>query len=296
VKSTVEVRVRRRSMMMARFVSCAIKAIVIILVCAVVMVFTPRSAEARMAFCPTDAAQSGTDDCGARLPFGISANYMYIDERLKIVDFSAVVNGVPIPSGLVQFESLVHRTQTQNAKIDYQPFPFLDLYVIGGHVSGRAKNLDLTLSPMLPMQGLFTPGMHVDYRGGVYGGGGTLTGGVGSVFLSYDVNYTWTDIDALDNNARTLVQSGRLHWCFNPAEDIRASLYGGTMYARIKASQRGSIHVDGNVIDFTLKARQAYPWNALAGMQLEFLPHWDLTLEGGFMGRRQALASLAYRF
>jgi hypothetical protein len=243
-----------------------------------------------------DSRISCADGCSAPLPFGISANFMYISERLKIIDHSLSVNGMPIPSELVQFDSLVHRTLTESGRLDFQPFPFLDLYGLAGHVTGTAKKFKLSLSPMLPFQGLIEPGFTADYRGSVYGGGGTAQAGYGPIFLSYDINYTWTNLDVLDSWVRTLIQSARIHYCFMPTDGLRMSLYGGAMYARVLAHQMGTIDLNGNQVEFSIKARQAYAWNGLAGMQVELMPHWDLTMEGGLPGRRQFLVSLGFRF
>jgi hypothetical protein len=113
--------------------------------------------------------------------------------------------------------------------------------------------------------------------------------------LTYDVNYTWTNIDALTSNVKTLDQTVRLRCRFH-AWSYEAYVYGGASYQRVKATQWGSMDLNGVPVDFSLRAREAYPWNGIAGAQLDVTPHWGMTLEGGFSGRRQFLASLDYRF
>ena len=223
------------------------------------------------------------------LPYGISVQYLYVTEKLSIRDFELSVNGQKIPPSLANLKSLNQLTQTVTFRADAWLLPFLNLYGIGGYVTGTATNLNLSLFAPFSVPGKFP------YHGSVYGVGSTLAGGYGPVFLNYDVNYTWTNVNMLDTSVETLVQGIRGGY----RGDVfgrTVSLYGGGFWEGIRETQRGTTTFDGMRIGYSLKARATYPWNPLVGTQVEFGPHENLKIEGGFGGRKQIMTSLGYRF
>jgi hypothetical protein len=240
------------------------------------------------------------------LPYGISVNYIYVTEKLDVDNLNLIVNGQSIPSSLVDLKSLEQHTNVETVRVDLWVLSFLDLYGIGGLVNGDAKKLDFSidqaqvaalppsLQALLPLS-LLAPGFSVDYRGNVFGGGATLGGEYGPFLFSYDANYTWTTVDQLDTRVKSIVQGVRVRYRIE-AFHSRFSIYTGASNEDIKARQKGSINLGGAHIEYSLRATAANPWNALAGGQVEFTPHWNLTVEGGFIGRKQFLSSLAYRF
>jgi len=225
------------------------------------------------------------------LPYGVSVQYLYVTEKLSIRDFALSVNGQKIPSSLVKLTSLKQRTQTVTARIDAWLLPFLNLYCIGGYVTGTASNLKLDSSIVIP----FAVPSNVDYRGSVFGGGTTLAGGYGPFFLNYDVNYTWTQVDMLDTSVQTLVQGIRAGYQ-RKVGGCKVSLYGGGLWEGIRESQRGSTTMGGMNLKYSLEARATYPWNPLVGTQVEFGSHGNLKIEGGFGGRKLITTSLGIRF
>jgi len=224
------------------------------------------------------------------LPYGVSVQYLYVTEKLSIRDFGISVNGQKIPSSLVKLTSLKQRTQAVTGRIDAWLLPFLNLYCIGGYVTGTASNLKLE-GMVIP----FEVPSKVDYRGSVFGAGTTLAGGYGPFLLNYDVNYTWTQVDMLDTSVQTLVQGIRAGYRRKIC-DSQVSLYGGALWEGIQESQRGSTTMGGMNLKYSLKARATYPWNPLVGTQVEFGSHGNLKIEGGFGGRKQIMTSLGIRF
>jgi len=71
--------------------------------------------------------------------------------------------------------SLRQRTQTVTARIDAWLLPFLNLYCIGGYVTGTASNLKLDSSIVIP----FAVPSSIDYHGSVFGGVQPLPGDMG---------------------------------------------------------------------------------------------------------------------
>ncbi|MGD0211060.1 MAG: hypothetical protein ABSC14_08770 [Desulfomonilia bacterium] len=240
------------------------------------------------------------------LPYGLSVNYTYVSEDLDIRKFDLQVDGQRLPSSLVSLDSLHQRTQAETVRIDAWLMSFLDLYGIGGFVNGTAKHLDININQaqfaslppsfqkLLP-QDILSPGFSIDYHGTVYGFGGMLGGGYGPFFYSYDVNYTWTNINRLKTSVDTLIQEIRVQYKMD-AFGNKVSVYTGASNEDIKARQSGTYDLNGTHLEFSLEARSAHPWNALIGTEVEFTPHWNLTLEDGFSGRNQITSSLGYRF
>lgn len=250
------------------------------------------------------------------LPYGLSVNYTYVSEDLDISKFNLQVNGNPVPSGLVSLDSLHQRTQAETVRVDAWLLSFLDLYGVGGFVNGTANNLDINIANQAQiasnpsyqqfLQNLPT-GMlsalssdlsslsSIDYHGTVYGFGAMFGGGYGHFFYSYDVNFTWTNINRLQTSVNSLIQEFRIRYKMDAFEN-KVSVYTGASNEDIKARQSGTYNLNGTHLEYSLEARSAYPWNALIGTEVEFTPHWNLVIQDGFSGRNQITSSLGYRF
>ena len=245
------------------------------------------------------------------LPYGLSVNYTYVSEDLDISKFNLQVNGNPVPSGLVSLDSLHQRTQAETVRVDAWLMSFLDLYGVGGFVNGTANNLDININASNPSYQQFLQNLptgmlsalssdlsslsSIDYHGTVYGFGALFGGGYGHFFYSYDVNFTWTNINRLQTSVNSLIQTFRIRYKMDAFEN-KVSVYTGASNEDIKARQSGTYNLNGTHLEYSLEARSAYPWNAIAGTQVEFTPHWNLTIEDGFSGRNQITSSLGYRF
>ena len=242
------------------------------------------------------------------LPYGLSVNYTYLSEDLSIRNFDVRVNGNPVPSSLVSLTKLQQRTQAETFRADAWLLSFLDLYGIGGFVNGTANDFHINLnqaqiasnpSYLILLQNLppdlLSSGLSVDYHGTVYGFGAMLGGGYGPFFYSYDVNYTWTNVNRLKTSVDTLIQEVRIRYKMD-ALGNKVSIFTGASNEDIKARQSGTYSLSGTNLEYSLEARSEHPWNALIGSELEFTPHWNLTLQDGFSGRTQITSSLGYRF
>jgi hypothetical protein len=135
----------------------------------------------------------------------------------------------------------------------------------------------------------------IDYHGTVYGFGGMLGGGYGPFFYSYDVNFTWTNVNRLQTSVDTLIQKVRVQYKTDAFGD-KVFVYTGASNEEIKARQSGTYNLGGTNLEYSLEARSDRPWNALIGAGVDFTKHWNLTIEDGFSGRTQITSSLGYRF
>lgn len=250
------------------------------------------------------------------LPYGLSVNYTYLSENLDIRKFNVQIDGNPVPTGLVSLDKLQQRTDAVTFRVDAWLMSFLDLYGIGGFVNGTANKFDINManqeqiasnpSYLKYIENLPT-GMlsalssdlsslsSIDYHGTVYGFGGMLGGGYGPFFYSYDVNFTWTNVNRLQTSVDTLIQKVRVQYKTDAFGD-KVFVYTGASNEEIKARQSGTYNLGGTNLEYSLEARSDRPWNALIGAGVDFTKHWNLTIEDGFSGRTQITSSLGYRF
>ncbi len=239
------------------------------------------------------------------LPYGLSVNYTYVSENLDIRKFNLKSNNEQLSPILpnVSLDRLHQRTQAETVRVDAWLMSFLDLYGIGGFVNGTANNFDININNknQIPTsylnlaQNYLDMLSSIDYHGTVYGFGAMFGGGYGPFFYSYDVNYTWTNINRLQTSVDTLIQKVRIQYKTDAFEN-KVFVYTGASNEDIKARQSGTYNLGGTNLEYSLEARSDHPWNALIGAGVEFTKHWNLTLEDGFSGRTQITSSLGYRF
>ncbi len=184
------------------------------------------------------------------------------------------------PNSIAAIENDVHSYTT---RLDYWLFPFLNVYGILGHVEG---GVDVTLNP--PIAQTF----NFDYHGVVYGAGAVAAIGWHDFFLSTDVSYTVTD----------LADGGSINtWVASPKLGIkkgRLTAWVGATYQATSHEQAGTFILPpaGIGIGYNAVLSDANNWNATTGVRWEFNDLWNLTVEGGFGDRHQALVSLGRRF
>ncbi|MDR9829668.1 hypothetical protein RCJ22_29195 [Vibrio sp. FNV 38] len=200
-------------------------------------------------------------------------------------------------------------------------FPFLNVYGILGYTKGESKAKINSLScdhsavsgidnqilcgavnavgGVLPDNAMFT----LDMEGGTYGLGTTLAGGVGDWFALLDMNYTYTDINAIDGNIKTFVAAPRIghRWQYDGGRELR--VFVGAMYQDVQQYLSGDIgdlipELAGIIGDggFEVKQSADEKWNGTAGFQYAFNRDWDVLFEAGFGSRETLFFALGRRF
>jgi len=114
---------------------------------------------------------SESDRAELPLPIGLSFDYFDTTETMLLRNASVSINGQPIPSGMLNLESLVTVSFDHSVRADVWLLPFLNLYLAGGTFSGTAKNINASITGMpLPIP------PEVPYSGTTRGLGATLAG------------------------------------------------------------------------------------------------------------------------
>jgi hypothetical protein len=256
-------------------------------------------------FLPIGAEKAREHGYGLPLPFGVGVNFMNIWQDYDIKSIDLTLQGpVPIPIEGVQVSTASGTAMSVDGRIDAWVFPFLNVYGVAGYTRGDSTAQALVPASSLGMFGItndlrfpFT----LDYEGVTYGGGLTLVGGYKEFFASMDYNYTVTQLNVADSLITANVFTTRLGWNGQIGR-FQGAAWLGSMYQGIAQKFRGDLDVALPPLPGTLPVQYAVdqeatdPWNMLAGVQWHISKHFDLAVEGGFIGRRQILASMTCRF
>ena len=117
-------------------------------------------------------------------------------------------------------------------------------------------------------------------------------------------NYTYTDIDLVDGDIKTLTISPRVGVRVDRSF-IKGSfaLWIGAMYMDYKQTVTDSVNLnelDSRLpsvdLDFEIDIKNEERWNFLMGGQWEITKRWLITAEGGVGNRRQIVLGASFRF
>ncbi len=184
-------------------------------------------------------------------PWGISAVYFTQRQQIAITSTQIGVNGsekVDL-SDFIKFGPVIAQTNAYTVRPDLWVLPFLNVYgVFGG---GTTQTDVLLVEPAI-----FQTTQRFNVRSA--GVGATLAGGLGGVFIVWDNNINWADVDALVEPVPAFNSSVRVgHNFVDPRHaDRNLSIWAGTFYQKINNDTKGSIGVnevfpgfgEGNVI------------------------------------------------
>jgi hypothetical protein len=246
------------------------------------------------------------------LPFGVGANFIYMEQGIDIRNLKVDIDGRNIDVGGVSFSNASARDSAATARLDLWLLPFANVYGIFGYIDGETE-LDVNLPAIIvdlpiigptPITDPKTIKFDIDYTGTTFGGGVTLAGGYKDFFGSLDVNYTQSNIDVVDGEIKTLTVSPRIGVLVDPAA-IKGSLalWVGAMYMDYKQTVSDEINLnelDSRLpsveIDFEIDVKNEVHWNFLFGGQWEITQRWQVMAEGGLGNRRQAILGAFFRF
>lgn len=185
------------------------------------------------------------------LAWGISGIYFTQTQEIVIDQTLIGINGsekVDI-SQFIRFGPTVAKTNAYTVRPDVWLFPFLNLYaILGGGTTETAVNL---LEPI---------GLSTTQRFSVdsYGIGVTAAGVIGPLWVAWDNNYNFADIEVVVEPVPAFNSSLRIgHTIMDAGNPQRSlSVWGGLFYQVIQNDTEGSIPVsdifpglgDGNVV------------------------------------------------
>jgi hypothetical protein len=186
------------------------------------------------------------------LPFGAGVNLVYMEQGIDIRNLKIGFGNANRKIERVTFSNASAEDKAATARLDLWLLPFANIYGIIGHLDGKAE-LDVNLPGItvdvpgigsVPIVDPATLNFDIDYNGTTFGGGITLAGGYKNFFGSLDANYTYSDINLVDGDIKTLTVSPRVGMLVDPAI-IKGSFafWIGAMYMDYKQTVTDSVNL-----------------------------------------------------
>lgn len=195
-------------------------------------------------------------------PIGIMINGYVSSQDVTISDLAIGINDSPMVSldGVVGFSNVSANVQNLNFRTDLWVLPFLDVYGIFGSASVQTKvGIGSIMGKSVDYH------TEADFNGYVYGVGAMLTGGIRSIFFSYDISKVWTHLDKLANNNSAVNMGIRTGYVFhfqdNPEKNISA--WTGITRLFLSSTTEGTIDLSQIMPNFGDNYQQTEWYEAL---------------------------------
>ena len=260
-------------------------------------------------------------------PYGLSLSYMDMSNPITVNSIN--LTGHPVLDAIdVDANHADFKGSNITLRGDVWILPFMNVYGILGYTQGTSKAKINSVSCDSSDFGRFDPNralcsvidslggnlpenamFELDMDGGTYGIGTTLAGGVGNWFALVDMNYTYTDISAIDGNIKTFVAAPRVghRWEYDGGRELR--VFVGAMYQDVQQYLSGDLKSLGlppaldSIIDvlapdgkFEVSQSSDDKWNGVAGFQYAFNREWEVLMEAGFGSRETMFVAVSRRF
>jgi hypothetical protein len=233
------------------------------------------------------------------LPFGISANYIYLRRNIEVKEVKAGLNGSL--NDVSNYLAVETENDVQTGLIRFDAFllPFLNIYGFGGTIKNQSA-VDLTIT--VPGIGgrPITRNVQVnpDLTADIWGAGANLSGGYKNFFISLDATYSATDLGGAFSDSVEV-------WIFASRLGYRGSIRGktttfftGAAYWDSETVISGSLPLGANTLDFDVLQGPENPWNALIGCAIDLSDRWQVQAEWdfNFEDMNMAILGASYRF
>ena len=243
------------------------------------------------------------------LPFGAGATFYDARQPVTIKDLKLAIDGSePVSiSGFAQVEEVDSKQRNTGVRFDVWLLPFLNVYGVAGHTTGSIDGVVIVTSVPAVGRSAQDLSLNAEFDGPTVGGGLTLAGGFAvtdwhnlQTFFMADVNRTMTFLSFANQaliagtSPVATVFSTRIGLLGDVGQGARASIWAGAMHQRIQEVVAG--RVAGGSIEFIVTQFATYPWNALAGGQVEIGRHFSFLAEAGIGRRTSVLVGGTFRF
>ncbi len=185
-------------------------------------------------------------------PYGANIIYFYMTQGIDMGNFGLSFGDNPLNhawSDVIKFKDTKTVVNTVNARFDLWLFPFLNVYGLLG--KGWSST---TVHPTIVLPDKEIPFTSKVDQSGIYYGFG-LTGAVGikKNWLSLDMNWTWTDLELLDEPVPARITGIRYGRTIKFKKQRKMAIWIGAMHQKFQTETRGTIFLKdalpGDVID-----------------------------------------------
>ncbi|PSW43273.1 hypothetical protein [Photobacterium leiognathi] len=235
-------------------------------------------------------------------PIGFNLSYMALEQNIDVTSID--LKGLPIwvPELDMQAEQGKQTSEVLTLRADMWLFPFLNLYVLGGKMTGTSETAVNVHNKFLGDYRI--DNFKLDLDGYLYGGGVVLAGGYKQLFSLVDISYTETELTVIDGSISAWVISPRVGYDFYQ-QGVPLRVWGGAMYQNVEQSLSGkltdldlpaALHPLVKDGTFHIEQQLSTPWNPIVGMQYQVSPSLYFLAEAGFGDRTSIFTSIDFRF
>lgn len=184
---------------------------------------------------------------GFDLPYsaGLSVNYLWQESNVIISNVAVGFNNGPIYNvdELLRFNSATSESNGINVRPDIWLFPFLNVYgIFATATSTTGIDVGIWIPRIDDSQELFSIQTRPEFKTTTAGFGLTPTVGFMGGWVAFDMNFTWTDVDAQENPVFAFVFDPRIGKTFQFSKPHRnISIWIGGFRLKINRDTRGEL-------------------------------------------------------
>ena len=237
------------------------------------------------------------------LPFGVSANYIFMSRDVDITDVTVEFLD-RAPESINDFSSFAVRNKTSVAAVKFDAWilPLLNVYASFGYASTNA-NMDVNITIERSIRPL--PPVEIDIatetkvQGPYLGFGSTLVAGYKSWFVMADANYGKTWPDEVNNSIDFTFLSARSGFAGNLGQNNSMKVWLGVAYLYSKTSLEIKVPSEtlGEVL-VRIEQHPVNPWTFHSGFMITLNNRFDFMAELGtnFKDASISVLSATFRF
>ena len=182
---------------------------------------------------------------GFDLPYsaGIGLNYFWQRSDIVINNLEVGFNNQPKYNldEIVKFDNAVSETNGLNFRPDIYLFPFLNIYgIFGKSKSSTSIDASIVLSDTIAPIYLSTT---AEFNGTTTGFGIMPQIGVAGAWIAFDMNFTWTDIDALSKPVYGFIFDPRIGKAFKWKKQQAFAVWVGGFRIHLESGTDGNIEL-----------------------------------------------------